>query len=102
MSTVLIVDDQEGMRRSLEIVLRKEGFKVVSAAGGRDAIEKLPQLRPDVVVTDLRMEPLSGIDVLSRVKEQLPETEVILMTAFATVDSAVMAMKLGSFVAKMP
>jgi len=50
-----------------------------------------------VVVTDLRMEPLSGIDVLRRVKEQLPRTEVILMTAYATVDSAVMAMKLGAF-----
>jgi DNA-binding NtrC family response regulator len=97
MNTILIVDDQEGMRRSLEIVLQKEGYRVISAGDGDKALALLPEARPDVVITDLRMEPLSGIDVLHRIKELSPETEVIVMTAFGTIDSAVAAMKLGAF-----
>lgn len=97
MSTILIVDDKEGVRRSLEIVLQKEGFRVASAPDGGRALIMIRELKPDVIVTDMRMEPMSGIELLQRVKEQRPQTEVILMTAYATIDSAVMAIKLGAF-----
>jgi DNA-binding NtrC family response regulator len=85
------------MRRSLEILLHKEGYQVAAASDGEQAVMALHDFKPDVVVTDLRMEGLTGIDVLQQVKENYPKTSVIIMTAYATVDTAVMAMKLGAF-----
>ena len=97
MNTVLVVEDQAGMRRSLELLLQKEGFEVTSLSGGEGVGEVLSALKPDVVITDLKMEPLSGIDVLREVRQRSPGTEVIMMTAFGTIASVVEAMKLGAF-----
>lgn len=97
MSSILIVDDQPGMRRTLEILLRKEGFEAVSVESGEHIVELLREFKPEVVITDLKMEPLSGIDVLREVKKHAPETIVMIMTAYGTIDSAVEAMRLGAF-----
>ncbi len=93
---VLIIDDQAGMRRILEILFRKEGFRVVSAADGTGLEALLDGFRPDVIVTDVRMEPVSGIDILRLVRALRPGIPVILMTAFGTIATAVEAMKLGA------
>lgn len=97
MASILIVDDQEGMRQSLALRLRMEGFDVHAVGDGVEAVARAGALRPDVVITDMRMEPLSGIEVLRQVRQCSPTTAVIMMTAFATIENAVTAMKLGAF-----
>jgi DNA-binding NtrC family response regulator len=97
MSSVLIIDDEPGMRRTLEMVLQKAGFRVTSSADGNAVEELLARLRPDVLITDLKMEPVSGLEVLRRARTCAPATSVMVITAFGTVDSAVEAMKLGAY-----
>ena len=97
MTSVLIVDDQIGMCESLEMLLRMEGFDAVHATEGGQAVDLAARLKPDVVITDMSMQPMSGIDVLAAVKSRSPLTEVIVMTAYGTIDSAVSAMRLGAF-----
>ncbi|MBI2875448.1 MAG: sigma-54-dependent Fis family transcriptional regulator [Candidatus Tectomicrobia bacterium] len=94
---ILVVDDEAGMRKSLAIMLRREGYAVVEAAGGHDAVEQLGRDIFHLVITDLRMGDMSGIDLLRHVKQTGARVEVILMTAFGTVESAVDAMRLGAF-----
>jgi two-component system, NtrC family, response regulator AtoC len=96
MTSVLIIEDQSGLRRTLELVLQKEGFEVASLAGGQELGTTLAGFRPDLVLTDLKMEPVTGLDVLRQVRATAPGTAVILMTAFGTISSAVEAMKLGA------
>ncbi len=96
---VLVVDDEPAMRQVLEIAFRRLGFEVVGAPGVKTAIEALqqnPQPFP-LVITDLLMPDGSGIDVLSAAKARSAATEVILMTAHSTVDSALDAMKKGAY-----
>jgi len=94
---ILVIDDQDGMRRSLAILLHKEGYHVVEAENGQDAIRYLNENAFDIVITDLKMSPGTGLDVLFFVRERLPMTEVIVMTGYGTVESAVIAMRMGSF-----
>lgn len=94
---ILVVDDQTGMRKSLAILLKKEGFNVDEAESGEYAIRSLDNKQFELVITDLKMSPLTGIDVLKYVKAKYPQTQVIIMTAYGTVDSAVTAMKMGAF-----
>jgi len=94
---ILIVDDESGMRRSLAIMLRREGYEVAEASGGQEAIERFGEDVLDLVIADLRMTPISGLDVLRAVKQTTPDVEVILMTGYGTVETAVEAMKLGAF-----
>jgi two-component system, NtrC family, response regulator HydG len=93
---VLIVDDQRNMRTTTALVLRQNDFDVTEAEGGEDAMKRLLVEPFDVVLTDLRMEPKSGIDVLRRALEIAPSTQVIVMTGYGTVESAVTAMQLGA------
>jgi two-component system response regulator HydG len=93
---ILIVDDEPGMRRSLAIMLRRQGYAVVEAADGVEASERLGQDVFDLVIADVRMEPVSGLDLLKHVKQASPATEVVLMTAFGTIESAVEAMRQGA------
>ncbi|MDR2238927.1 MAG: sigma-54 dependent transcriptional regulator [Zoogloeaceae bacterium] len=93
---VLIIDDQAVMRRTLEILFRKEGYRVTSSDNGTRIQVLLEEFRPDVIVTDVRMEPVSGIDVLRQVRILRPTLPVIFMTAFGTIAIAVEAMKLGA------
>jgi DNA-binding NtrC family response regulator len=94
---VLVVDDEAGMRKSLAIMLRREGYAVTEAAGGKEAVDQLGREVFDLVVADLNMEDLSGLDVLRHVRQTSPDVEVILMTGYGTIESAVEAMKLGAY-----
>jgi two-component system response regulator HydG len=94
---ILVVDDDAAMRRSVAIMLRREGYAVHEAAGGAAALEGLEREPVDLVVTDLRMNGTSGLDVLRRVKQATPDVEVIMMTAYGSIESAVEAMRLGAF-----
>ncbi len=94
---ILVVDDEEIARRNLEHILKKEDYTVITAANGTEAFEKTELSDFDVVVTDLRMEKVSGIDLLERVKIKYPECKIIIITAYATVDSAIEAMRKGAF-----
>lgn len=97
MASVLIVDDERGMRDFLKILLEKEGHKVIAANRGNKALEILEKKMIDLVVSDIRMPELSGIELLEIIKEKKPELPVIMITAFASPDDAVMAMKNGAF-----
>jgi two-component system response regulator PilR (NtrC family) len=94
---VLIVDDERSMRELLEILLTKEGHEVASASDAQDAICRAAEGEIDLVVCDLRLGQDSGLDVLRAVKESAPQTEVVMVTAFATTENAIQAMKLGAY-----
>lgn len=97
MALVLIVDDERGMRDFLKILLEKEGHKVITTNRGQKALDILESKAIDLVVSDIRMPELSGIELLEIIKENTPELPVIMITAFASPDDAVMAMKNGAF-----
>jgi two-component system response regulator HydG len=94
---VLIVDDQRNMRTTLAMLVRGAGYEVDEAADGDQGCERGATGAHDVVLTDLRMGTKDGIEVLRAVKEAQPMTEVIVMTAYGTIESAVEAMRLGAF-----
>ncbi len=97
MASVLIVDDERSMRDFLKILLEKEGHQVATADSGARALETLKKLAVDVIVSDIRMPGMTGIELLETVKEHSPELPVIMITAFASPDDAVLAMKNGAF-----
>jgi two-component system response regulator PilR (NtrC family) len=97
MPSILVVDDELSMREFLEILLRKQGYEVAAAADVQGALARLGEADVDLVVTDLRLGAGSGLDVLRAVKERTPATEVIMVTAFATTENAIQAMKLGAY-----
>lgn len=93
---VLVVDDEESLVQSLKVLLSREGFEVLTALSGEEAIEKLGE-RPDAVLTDIRMPRISGIDVLAEAKNKHPDMPVVLMTAQASLQSAIQAVNKGAF-----
>jgi DNA-binding NtrC family response regulator len=93
---ILLVDDEESLVETLAVLLKREGFGVISALSGAEAIEKLED-KPDVVLTDIRMPKVSGIDVLSETKTRHPDVPVVLMTAQASLRSAIDAVNEGAF-----
>lgn len=97
MSRILVVDDEKGMREFLSIMLRKEGYDPVPAESGQKAIRLLREDVFDLVITDVRMPRVSGLDVLKAARESSPETVVLMITAYATAESAVEAMKEGAY-----
>jgi nitrogen regulation protein NR(I) len=96
MKRILIADDKASMREMLTQAMEAKGFEVVSVPDGNAALEQA-EAGVDLVITDLRMPGRDGIEVLQGVKRVAPETEVIVMTAFGTVENAVEAMRLGAF-----
>ncbi|MGA8891862.1 MAG: sigma-54 dependent transcriptional regulator [Anaeromyxobacteraceae bacterium] len=94
---VLVVDDQRNMRVTTAIVLRQAGFEVAEADGGAEALEKLAAEPFDVVLTDLRMGAVDGLEVLRGALEASPSTQVIVMTAFGSIESAVEAVRRGAY-----
>jgi two-component system response regulator HydG len=94
---VLIVDDEPSNVASLEKIFVREAMRVLTADGARAAIEQLRRHRVQVVLTDLMMPGTSGLELLRAVKEVSPDTEVVLMTAYATVETAVQAMREGAY-----
>jgi two-component system response regulator HydG len=97
MAKILIVDDQRNMRTTLAMMLRGAGYEVDEAADGEQGAERGATGAYDVVLTDLRMGAKDGIDVLRATKDAHPLTEVMVMTAYGTIESAVEAMRLGAF-----
>src|SRR6478735_1757532 len=97
MAKILVVDDQEMMRDSLAANLVREGHEVIAAGDGAAAVGRLQAQRFDLLVTDLKMPRMTGIELLAEAKRLRPELPVVLMTAFATVQTAVEAMKLGAY-----
>src|SRR5512147_707245 len=94
---VLVVDDQKNMRATTAILLRQAGYQVAEAEDGATAIQKLGSESFDVVLTDLRMGAVDGMEVLRGALESAPSTQVIVMTAFGTIESAVEAMRRGAY-----
>jgi len=94
---VLVVDDERGMRDFLEIFFRREGMEVSTAAGVDEALAQLGSDEFDLVMTDVQMPGRSGLELLRAVKETSPETVVIVITAFATAETAIEAMKQGAY-----
>jgi two-component system response regulator HydG len=97
MARILICDDQEMMRDSLAATLVREGHEVVAATDGPFALEKLTERRFDLLITDLKMPKMMGTELLIEAKRLRPEMPVVIMTAFATVQTAVQAMKDGAY-----
>ena len=93
---ILVVDDERDICRALEFLLSREGYKVATAYSGQDALKKIEAEEFDLVITDLKMEGLSGMEVLERAVLLRPNLIVVIMTAFGTVESAVEAMKKGA------
>ena len=96
-ASILIVDDEMAILDTLRILLKNEGFVVTTAQGGKAGLEQLKQVQPDIVLTDVRMPSVTGIDILTAVRQQEPETPVILMTAQASLQSAIQAVNEGAF-----
>ncbi len=94
---ILIVDDERVALRNLEHVMKKEGYDVTATQSGPNALKLLKEQQFAVVLTDLRMEKVDGMQILSRCREAAPDTEVIMITGYATLESAVEAMKRGAF-----
>src|SRR2546422_634233 len=94
-ATLLVADDDPGLRESLQRTLTRAGHKVVLASDGRAALEQLQGSDVDLVLTDLKMPGLSGLELLRAAKNIAPDVDVILLTAFGTVEEAVKAMKDG-------
>jgi len=95
--TILIVEDDANFRRVLEFQLTEAGYQTTVAENGEEARELFSEHRYRIVLTDLNMPGIGGEEVLKHVKEVSPDTPVIIITAFGSIDSAVEAMKLGAF-----
>ncbi|HER43806.1 MAG: sigma-54-dependent Fis family transcriptional regulator [Candidatus Krumholzibacteriota bacterium] len=94
---ILLVDDEDTIRLFLEKTLREEGYEALTAATGEEALELAWKELPDLVLLDLKLPDMSGIDVLGRIKESVPEIGVIMLTAFGDIETAVSAIKKGAF-----
>jgi DNA-binding NtrC family response regulator len=93
---LLVIDDEPGMLALVERAVRSTGFRILSHTSAREALAMLPSERADVALVDLQMPELGGLDVLRAIREAQPQCGVILMTAHASVDSAIEAVKLGA------
>ncbi|MDR9501439.1 MAG: sigma-54 dependent transcriptional regulator [Desulfurivibrionaceae bacterium] len=94
---ILVVDDEEVALKNLCYVLKKEGYKVTAAKSGKQALSSLEQQEFALVLTDLKMPQVDGMQVLKRVRALYPKTEVIMITGFSSVDSAIEALKAGAY-----
>jgi two-component system response regulator PilR (NtrC family) len=96
MSHLLIVDDEQGMRQLLKIVFERAGHRVRAAENGRRALELLREEPPELIISDVKMPDMDGIALLRAARELMPDVAVVMMTAFATVETAREAFKLGA------
>jgi len=94
---ILVVDDEQSMTQFLSIVLRKEGYQVTPVNNGRDALEKARSENFDVVITDMKMPGIDGIQLLNGLKKHDPSLPVVIMTAYASQQSAIDAVNMGAF-----
>ncbi len=96
-SRVLIIDDEQIALRNLEHIMKKEGYEVTSTQSGTNALKLLEEQQFDLVITDLKMEKVDGNQILRRSKELSPDTEVIMITGYASLQSAILAIKKGAY-----
>lgn len=96
-SRILVVDDEESIREFLEIMLRKEGYEVTCAEDGQAGLDIIKKKSFDLVISDLQMPNMTGIELLKHVKDQHPDMLFMMITAFGTTETAVEAMKLGAY-----
>ena len=94
---ILVVDDERNIRRSLEMILTGEGYEVICVPSGREAIETIKDDKPHVVLLDIVLPGMNGIEVLRSVRESNPDLSVIMISGHGTVQDAVMATKLGAY-----
>lgn len=94
---ILVVDDEEVTRLSLAEILSLEGYQVISAGSGEEALQKLEEETFDLVLADLVMKEVDGLQVVEAVKKRSPETVVIMLTAYGTLESAIQAMRQGAY-----
>ena len=94
---ILVVDDEPGMREFLEIMLEKENYNVTTACDGNEAILKLNDNSFDLAIVDIQMPGLNGIEVLKVITNDYKDTTVIMITAYASHENAIEAMKLGAY-----
>lgn len=95
-SYILLVDDEDAIRYSITKTLQRVGYQVHAAASGEEALEMMAQREYDVVLTDIRMPGLSGVELLSRIKERAPDVVVILLTGYASLETAIESLRLGA------
>ncbi len=93
---ILVVDDEGAIRYSISKTLQRVGYQVHTAASGEEALEMMQRQEYDVVLTDIRMPGLSGVDLLARIKEQAPDAVVILLTGYASLETAIESLRLGA------
>ena len=96
MSKVLIIDDEEGIRKVLTISLASDGYDVLAAAGGEEGIEIFKKESPSIILTDIKMPGIDGIEVLKQIKELNPDAEVVMITGHGDMDSAIESLKLDA------
>ncbi|MBW1921717.1 MAG: sigma-54-dependent Fis family transcriptional regulator [Deltaproteobacteria bacterium] len=96
-TTVLVVDDEESIIQSLGGILTDEGLEVVSATSGAEALEKIDEMMPDLVLLDIWMPGMDGIETLIKIKESYPHLQVVMMSGHGTIETAVKATKLGAY-----
>ncbi|PYO78081.1 MAG: hypothetical protein DMD63_08720 [Gemmatimonadetes bacterium] len=95
--TVLVIDDEMGILDAIRILLKNEGFIPYTALGGKKGLEQIAALKPELIITDVRMPDVTGLDILQSVRAHDPEAVVILMTAQASLQSAIGAVNNGAF-----
>ncbi|WP_299981491.1 sigma-54 dependent transcriptional regulator [Desulfobacula sp.] len=95
--TILLIDDDQSLRRVTEYNLTAKGFNVVTAASGAQGLERFETRAPDLVVTDVKLGDMNGLDILAKIKKDAPDIPVIIMTAFGSIEMAVQAMHKGAF-----
>ncbi|MFQ5786762.1 MAG: sigma-54-dependent transcriptional regulator, partial [Thermodesulfobacteriota bacterium] len=96
-SKILVIDDEPGIREFLEIMLHKNGYLVETVADGLKAMDKIESNLFDLAVVDIQMPVMNGIEVLKKINDKSPETSVIMITAYASHETAIDAMKLGAY-----
>jgi len=96
-TSILIADDNESMRSGMAQILKDEGFSVQQASDGDTALKMAGNIKPNLIIADYRMPGMNGLELLNAVKTSLPDTEVIIITAFGTIDVAVKAMQQGAW-----
>ncbi len=94
---VLLVDDDDTFRRVMASELNRRGYNVVTVASGREAVDHTARISPDVILLDLRLPDIDGIDVLARIRESHPSAGVVVLTAHGTIDTAIRAIRLGAY-----
>jgi two-component system nitrogen regulation response regulator NtrX len=97
LSTILVVDDEQGIREVLQDVLADEGHRVITVEDGFRALEILEQGSVDLVILDVWLPNMGGIDVLKRIRDNWPEIEVVVISGHANINMAVQAVKIGAF-----